>query len=104
MNIHELANRIRDKVDLDFSHKVTPERRHLHDTAVGVAGVLGMDANALNVGHLMGLLATQTEQPAYPKMKYRRGPTGVEQRIVHSADEEKALGDDWADHHSGEVR
>ncbi len=97
--VQELADKIRDRVDLNFSQKVHPDRRHLHDTALGVAEALGMRPDALNIGHLMGLLATHTEQPAYPKMKYHH-----EKRWSHTvanADEEKALGDGWVDDHWG---
>jgi hypothetical protein len=95
--IAELAEKIRPRVDLHFAQKVHPDRRHLHDTAIGVAGVLGMEPNAHNIGHLMGLLAPHTERPTYPKMKYSRGST----HVVHSEAEEKVLGDEWGDEPAG---
>lgn len=95
MSIKELADKIRDQVDLHYSQKVHPDRRHLHDTAVDVAGVLGMPADFHNTSHLMGLLAAHTEPPRYPKMKFRHGNKA--HHIVHSADEELALGNEWSD-------
>jgi hypothetical protein len=97
MNVNELAEKVRDRVDLHYSQKVHPDRRHLHDMAVGVAGVLGMPADFHNTGHLMGLLAAHTEAPVYPKMKFR----GTEHRIVRSEEEERDLGDAWTDERAG---
>lgn len=99
MNVNELAEKIRDRVDVNYSQKVHPDRRHLHDMAVGVAGVLGMPADFHNTGHLMGLLAAHTEPAAYPKMMYHHGAR--KSRIVHSAQEEQAIGDGWAEEHWG---
>jgi len=100
--IQELADKIRDRVDLNFSQKVHPDRRHLHATAIAVAGVLGMAPDALNIGHLMGLLATQTGRPSYPKMKYHHGKRAS--HTVANAQEEAALGEEWVDHHWGGAR
>jgi len=95
MSLQELADKIRDQVDVNFSRKVRPDHRHLHDVAVGVAGVLGMPADFFNTGHLMGLLEAHAEPPRYPKMKFHHGDK--RHLIVHSANEERALGDEWLD-------
>lgn len=98
-DFHALAEKIRHHVDLKFSDKVHPDRQHLHAAALGVAGVLGMDPNALNVGHLAMLLEEHVTPPTreFPKMKYHHDKKL--ERIVHNADEEAKLGEDWHDRH-----
>lgn len=53
----QLADKIRDRVDLTFSEKVSPQQRHLHAAAVQVAAALGMKPDFHNLQHLTGLLA-----------------------------------------------
>jgi hypothetical protein len=96
-DIQALAARIRDRVDLHHSESVHPETRHLHDTAVAVAGALGMKPDALNVRHLMGILASHAKPAAYPKMKYHHKKRQT--KTVESEREELALGPEWSDEH-----
>lgn len=98
LSIKELADKIRPHVDLTFSQKAHPDRQHLHATAVAVASELGMDPNALNIGHLTGLLVEHVTAPSreYPKMKYHHGER--KEQIVENAEQEHALGDGWVDH------
>jgi hypothetical protein len=95
--VEALAEKIRHKVDRHFSSKVHPHLRHLHDAAVSVAKHLGMEADALNIRHVMSLLSDHAKPAEYPKMKFHHGEE-VE-KIVHSPEEEAALGPDWVDKH-----
>lgn len=96
--IKELADLIRDHVDLNYSQKVHPDDQHLHATAVEVAKELGLEPNALNVNHVSGLINAHVGVPSrqYPKMKYHH-----EKKLERVVDDEKAeadLGDEWSDH------
>jgi hypothetical protein len=94
-DIAALADKISGRVHLKFSEHVHPETRHLHDTAVAVARHLGMETDALNVRHVMSLLASHAKPAAYPKMKFHHGDRKM--RTVASHEEEQALGPEWVD-------
>lgn len=95
----ELAEKIRHKVDFDHAEKQHPDHHHLHATALGVAAELGMDPNYFNIGHLTQLLSEHVTPPTreYPKHKYHHA--SHREHIVHSAEEEAKLGEEWVDHH-----
>jgi len=115
-SIKELADLIRPEVDPDFASKVAPDAQHLHAIAVDVTKELGMEPNALNVGHVAELIAPHVTAPSreYPKMLYRlEKPDGehgaisikhpdkpdemvtVHSVVVNSDEEASELGEGW---------
>jgi hypothetical protein len=99
LTVKELADKIRDHVDLHYSQKVHPDEQHLHATAVDVTKELGMEPNALNVNHVSGLINQHVTAPSreFPKMKYHHGRKT--EQVVANAQEEADLGDGWHDRH-----
>jgi hypothetical protein len=97
--VKEIADHIRDHVDLNYSQKVHPDEQHLHATAVAVTEELGMEPNALNVNHVSGLINAHVVAPSreYPKMKYNH--RDKREIVVDNAKEEEALGEGWVDTH-----
>jgi hypothetical protein len=98
-NVKELADLIRDRVDLNYSQKVHPDDQHIHAIAVEVAKELGMEPNALNVNHVSGLINQHITAPSleYPKMKYNHA--AKQEMTVANKEEEDALGSEWVGHH-----
>ena len=98
-SIEDIAEKIRHLVDPEYSQKVHPDQQHLHNVAKQVAEHLGIEANALNLNHISGLINEHVSRPSaeYPKMKYNH--TTRKEITVANRREEDDLGPEWVGHH-----